>query len=152
MGLSRLRDRALKDRESIELVRSTEVHHMASVKILTELQAREIGAQIVAHSGVNVYSNSFNKATSIDRSSLIDSMNSINHEDASLADSLQVLAGIVHNSNDPQAIDTLNEFNKKIAQGESKTTLRALWDRIVKLVPDVATIGEAALRIARYLG
>jgi hypothetical protein len=150
--LSWLKNRALKDRESIDLVESTKRHHRTSVKILTELQAREIGARIVAHAGASVYSNSFNNATIIDRSTLIESMNSIKQEDASLADSLQVLAGVVHNSNDPQAIETLNEFNKKVAQRESKITLRALWDQIVKLVPDVATIGEATLRIMRYLG
>jgi len=150
--LGRSKDRALKDRESIDLVASTKLHHGTSVKILTELQAREIGERIVAQAGANVYINSFNNATVVNGSSLVDSMNSIKHEDASLADSLQVLAGVVQHSNDPKAIDTLNEFNKKIAQRESKITLRALWHELVKLAPDVATIGEATLRIMRYLG
>jgi hypothetical protein len=145
------KNRALRDRENIDMAADTKRYYGDNARFLTELQAREIGARIVAQPGAVVYNNSFNNSTIVDRSTLVESMNSIKHVDSSLADSLQVLAGVVQNSNDTRAIETLNEFNRKIAQRENKITLRALWEQLVKLVPDVATIGEATLRIIRYL-
>src|ERR1700732_1983040 len=102
-------------------------------KLLTEFQARAIGANIIAEQGATVYNNSFNNSTVVDRSTLIHSMNRV-ESDAQLADALKVVAGIVQNANNAAAIETLNEFNKKIASKDSKITLRALWDQMGKLV------------------
>jgi hypothetical protein len=148
------RDRSLNDRERIAMNEKTRQHFNVeqahSAKLLTELQARAIGAQIVAEAGATVYNNSFNNSTVVDRSTLIESLNRVDN-DTQLADALQVVAGIVQNSGNALAIQTLNEFNKKIAAKDSKITLRALWDQPVKLVPDVVAIGGAASKIIEFL-
>jgi hypothetical protein len=147
-------DRSIADRERIAMNERTTKHFSVeqeqNAKLLTEVQARAIGSHIIAGEGATVYNNSFNNSTVVDRSTLIHSMNRFQTDDQ-LADALKIVAGIVQNSKNAAAIETLNEFNKKIASKDSKITLRALWDQIVKLVPTVAEIGGAASKIVDWL-
>jgi len=147
-------DRSIADRERIAMNDRTTKHFSAeqeqSAKLLTELQARAIGANIIAEQGATVYNHSFNNSAVVERSTLIHSLNRV-ERDAQLADALKIVAGIVQNSKNSAAIETLNEFNRKIASQDSKITLRALWDQIVKLVPSVIEIGAAASKIVEWL-
>lgn len=79
-------------------------------------------------------------------------MNTVASQDSNLSDALKIIAGFVEKTNNREAADLLNEFNKKIADGDSKITLKSIWKNIVSTVPDIVTLGEFVAKIYAYLG
>jgi hypothetical protein len=85
-------------------------------------------------------------STVIIGSDISDSFNTIKTADPALADALQTNTGAVERSGNKEAGQAWERF---MAVGEKDNTiLSALWDRVVKLVPDIASLVESVAKIA----
>jgi hypothetical protein len=76
------------------------------------------------------------------------SFNAIQHDDPALAEALATIAGAVEQSGNKEAGQAWDSFMKQVAGERDKTILSALWDKVVKLVPDIASLAESAAKIA----
>jgi hypothetical protein len=76
------------------------------------------------------------------------SFNDIKHDDPALAEALATIAGAVEQSGNKEAGQAWDSFMKQVAGERDKTILSALWDKVVKLVPDIASLAESAAKIA----
>ena len=76
------------------------------------------------------------------------SFNAIKHDDPALAEALATIAGAVEQSGNKEAGQAWESFMKQVAGERDKTILSALWDKVVKLVPDIASLAESAAKIA----
>ena len=81
-------------------------------------------------------------------SDISNSFNTIKKDDPALADALQTISAAVEKSGNKDAGQAWERFMKQVAGERDKTVLSALWDRVVKLVPDVTTLVESVAKIA----
>jgi hypothetical protein len=81
-------------------------------------------------------------------SDISNSFNAVKKEDPALAEALQTISGAVDNSGNKAAGEAWARFMKQAVGERDKTTLSALWDRVVKLVPDVTKLVESVAKIA----
>jgi hypothetical protein len=81
-------------------------------------------------------------------SAISDSFNAIKHDDPALAEALATISGAVEKSGNKEAGQAWASFMKQATGERDKTVLSALWDRVVKLVPDIASLAESAAKIA----
>jgi len=84
-------------------------------------------------------------------SAISDSFNTIEHDDPGLAEALKTISGAVERSGNKEAGQAWTSFMKQVTGERDKTVLSALWDRVVKLVPDIATLAESVAKIAPLL-
>lgn len=84
-------------------------------------------------------------------SAISDSFNAIKHDDPALAEALATISGAVERSGNKEAGQAWTSFMKQVTGERDKTILSALWDRVVKLVPDIATLAESVAKIAPLL-
>ena len=84
-------------------------------------------------------------------SAISDSFNAIKHDDPALAEALATISGAVERSGNKEAGQAWASFMRQGTGERDKTVLSALWDRVVKLVPDIATLAESAAKIAPLL-
>jgi hypothetical protein len=70
------------------------------------------------------------------------------NNDPALADALQTISGAVEKSGNAEAGEAWKRFMKQAMGERDKTILSALWDRVVKLVPDVTKLVESVAKIA----
>ena len=77
--------------------------------------------------------------------------NAIKHDDPALAEALATISGAVERSGNKEAGQAWASFMKQVTGERDKTVFSALWDRVVKLVPDIATLAESAAKIAPLL-
>jgi len=82
-------------------------------------------------------------------SDVSNSFNVVRKEDPALADALQTIAGAVEKSGNKDAGQAWERFMKQAVGERDKTVLSALWDRVVKLVPDVTKLVESVAAIAK---
>jgi hypothetical protein len=87
-------------------------------------------------------------ATVIIGSDISNSFNVVRKDDPALADALQTIAGAVEKSGNKDAGLAWERFMKQAMGEKDKTVLSALWDKIVKLVPDVTKLVESVATIA----
>jgi hypothetical protein len=80
-------------------------------------------------------------------SAISDSFNAIKHDDPALAEALATISGAVEKSGNKEAGQAWASFMKQVTGERDKTVLSALWDRVVKLVPDIASLAESAAKI-----
>jgi hypothetical protein len=81
-------------------------------------------------------------------SDVSNSFNVIRNNDPALADALQTISGAVEKSGNKEAGLAWERFMKQATGERDKTILAALWDRVVKLVPDVTKLIESVAKIA----
>jgi hypothetical protein len=81
-------------------------------------------------------------------SDISNSFNVVREKDPVLADALQTIAGAVEKSGNKDAGLAWERFMKQAMGERDKTVLSALWDRVVKLVPDVTKLVESVAKIA----
>src|SRR5262245_7707841 len=81
-------------------------------------------------------------------SDISNSFNAVKKEDPALAEALQTISGAVDKSGNKAAGEAWARFMKQAVGERDKTTLSALWDRVVKLVPDVTKLVESVAKIA----
>ena len=81
-------------------------------------------------------------------SDISNSFNVIRNNDPALADALQTISGAVEKSGNKEAGLAWERFMKQAVGERDKTVLSALWDRVVKLVPDVTKLVESVAKIA----
>ena len=81
-------------------------------------------------------------------SAISDSFNAIKQDDPALAEALATISGAVEKSGNKEAGQAWQSFMKQVTGERDKTVLSALWDRVVKLVPDIASLAESAAKIA----
>jgi hypothetical protein len=81
-------------------------------------------------------------------SDISNSFNAVKKEDPALAEALQTISGAVEKSGNKAAGEAWARFMKQAVGERDKTTLSALWDRVVKLVPDVTKLVESVAKIA----
>jgi hypothetical protein len=81
-------------------------------------------------------------------SDLSNSFNIVSNNDPALADALQTISGAVEKSGNKEAGLAWERFMKQAVGERDKTVLSALWDRVVKLVPDVTSLVESVAKIA----
>lgn len=75
----------------------------------------------------------------------------VNKADPVLGDALQTISGVVEQSGNKEAGAAWTRFLKEVSCERDKSVMTALWDRVVKLVPDVAGLAESASKIAGLL-
>jgi hypothetical protein len=76
------------------------------------------------------------------------SFNVVRNNDPALADALQTISGAVEKSGNKEAGLAWERFVKQAVGERDKTVLSALWDKVVKLVPDVIKLVESVAKIA----
>ena len=133
-----------RDKEERRSARALEeVRRMTeqSSQKLSDLQAREIGDTIIAGPGAYI----------VNKSLLINSLNRISSGNENLGNALKEVAGCIENSKNAEAAQIFNEFNKKIEAGEGRFTLKGLWQLLVKTLPEVVQVGNAAGQIATFI-
>jgi hypothetical protein len=81
-------------------------------------------------------------------SDISNSFNVVRKDDPALADALQTISGAVEKSGNKDAGLAWERFMKQAVGERDKTVLSALWDRVVKLVPDVTKLVESVAKIA----
>ena len=81
-------------------------------------------------------------------SDVSNSFNVVRNNDPALADALQTISGAVEKSGNKEAGEAWARFMKQAVGERDKTILSALWDRVVKLVPDVSKLVESVAKIA----
>jgi hypothetical protein len=81
-------------------------------------------------------------------SDVSNSFNVVRNNDPALADALQTISGAVEKSGNKEAGLAWERFIKQAVGERDKTVLSALWDRVVKLVPDVTKLVESVAKIA----
>jgi len=81
-------------------------------------------------------------------SDISNSFNVVRNNDPALADALQTISGAVEKSGNKEAGLAWERFMKQAVGERDKTVLSALWDRVVKLVPDVTKLVESVAKIA----
>ena len=81
-------------------------------------------------------------------SDVSNSFNVVRNTDPALADALQTISGAVEKSGNKDAGQAWERFMKQALGERDKTVLSALWDRVVKLVPDVTKLVESVAKIA----
>jgi hypothetical protein len=81
-------------------------------------------------------------------SDVSNSFNVVRNNDPALADALQTISGAVEKSGNKEAGLAWERFMKQAVGERDKTVLSALWDRVVKLVPDVTKLVESVAKIA----
>jgi len=81
-------------------------------------------------------------------SDVSNSSNVVRNTDPALADALQTISGAVEKSGNKNAGQAWERFMKQALGERDKTVLSALWDRVVKLVPDVTKLVESVAKIA----
>ena len=81
-------------------------------------------------------------------SDVSNSFNLVRNNDPALADALQTISGAVERSGNKEAGLAWERFMKQAVGERDKTVLSALWDRVVKLVPDVTKLVESVAKIA----
>jgi len=81
-------------------------------------------------------------------SDISNSFNVVRKDDPALADALQTITGVVEKSDNKEAGLVWQRFMKQATGERDKTTLSALWDKVVKLVPDITTMVESVAKIA----
>jgi hypothetical protein len=81
-------------------------------------------------------------------SDISNSFNVVRNNDPALADALQTISGAVEKSGNKEAGLAWERFIKQAVGERDKTVLSALWDRVVKLVPDVTKLVESVAKIA----
>ena len=81
-------------------------------------------------------------------SDVSNSFNVVRNTDPALADALQTISGAVEKSGNKEAGLAWGRFVKEAVGEQDKTILSALWDRVVKLVPDVTKLVESIAKIA----
>ena len=89
-----------------------------------------------------------NGTTVIIGSDISNSFNVVRKDDPALADALQTISGAVEKSGNKDAGLAWERFMKQAVGERDKTVLSALWDRVVKLVPDVTKLVESVAKIA----
>ena len=80
-------------------------------------------------------------------SDVSNSFNVVRSNDPALADALQTISGAVEKSGNKDAGLAWERFVKQAVGERDKTVLSALWDRVVKLVPDVTKLIESVAKI-----
>ena len=81
-------------------------------------------------------------------SDISNSFNVVRKDDPALADALQTISGAVEKSGNKDAGLAWERFMKQAVGERDKTVLSALWDRVVKLVPDITKLVESVAKIA----
>ena len=81
-------------------------------------------------------------------SDISNSFNVVKKEDPALAEALQTISGAVDKSGNKAAGEAWARFMKQAVGERDKTVLSALWDRVVKLVPDITKLVESVAKIA----
>jgi hypothetical protein len=81
-------------------------------------------------------------------SDISNSFNVVRKDDPALFDALQTISGAVEKTGNKDAGLAWERFMKQAVGERHKTVLSALWDRVVKLVPDVAKLVERVAKLA----
>jgi len=78
---------------------------------------------------------------------VVNSFNAIKKDDPQLAAAINTISGEVERAGNKEAGQAWARFLKELTGERDKSVLSALWDKVVKLVPDVATLVESAAKI-----
>lgn len=87
-------------------------------------------------------------STVIIGSDISNSFNDMKKEDPVLAEAMATIAGAIEKSGNKDAGLAWTRFTKEVLGERDKTILSALWDKVVKLVPEIANLVESAAKLA----
>lgn len=104
----------------------------------------ESSSAIVTAGGQAVMGDNFSSisdSTIVNRSLIANSLNRLHEQgDGETAEALRLLADAVEESGNQEAAECLDSLNEELAKPESrKSVMRAMWDRIIVLLPHVAS-------------
>ena len=88
-----------------------------------------------------------NGTTVIIGSDVSHSFNVVRSNDPALAEALQTISGVVEKSGNNEAGLAWQRFVKEAVGKRDKTVLSALWDKVLKLLPDVTKLVESTAKI-----
>ena len=86
-------------------------------------------------------------ATVLIDSQVTNSFNTIKSQDPVLADAIQTITGAIEKSGNKDAGQAWGRFLKELSGERDKSVMHALWDRVVKLVPDVVSLVESVAKL-----
>jgi len=118
---------------------NTAQQQVSEVKIMSEKAFQSRGINVVAHPN----------STVLIGSKVINSFNSIEKSDPELAQAIATLVGFVDKQNNLNAADALEDLVTEIDGEKKASRIRASWDYLVKLLPDVAKLSAAAAVISK---
>jgi hypothetical protein len=72
--------------------------------------------------------------------------------DPNVAEALKMVGGVIEKSGNREAAAKLDELNKRLAERDNEVVVKGLWERILALIPDIAKLGDVALKIGEFIG
>lgn len=106
-------------------------------KKINELAAKKVGNSIVLGAG----------AIYINQSTVTNSFNSLNKTAPELADALVSIAGFIEQKKAAGASEAYDNLAEAVNNKDKPSKIRAFWNELVKIVPDVAKLATAAAAI-----
>lgn len=118
---------------------NTAQREVTEVKKISEDSFRSRGISIVAHKS----------STVVVGSKVISSFNNLQETDSELSNAIATLVGYVEEQNNSLAAEALEDLVVEIDGERKPSKIRASWDYLVKILPDVAKLGAAAASISK---
>lgn len=89
-----------------------------------------------------------NHAPVVINGQIVNSYNSIVQEDPELASAIKLLGGYIEESKSKEAAEYFDEFHKLIAEKDSsKVTLKALWNGMIKVLPEIENLKNVVTKV-----
>jgi hypothetical protein len=140
-----------KDRE-LELQEQIAINHTRQTEVLTmisEKEALHVGERIIRITiGAGAKDININTGSG---DNLVGAVKKVETYSPELAKALTTIAGALEPVKNEEVQKTFDAMNKKIAGGEDKFTIKALWNQLLSLVPDLTKMTDAAGTIAKFL-
>jgi hypothetical protein len=116
---------------------------------ILNLQKIHIRGLTMQHHGDNISVGDNSTATIINRSNLVNALNSVATGDRDeVKEALERIASVVKESKNEDAVEHFNDLTEELAKPEpKKTRLRSFWDSLAKTLPQIAEMGATTAKI-----
>jgi len=108
-------------------------------KMMSEKEAFHIGDRIIAHDG----------ATIINKSVVVSVFKSFVDKDIELSNAIKVLTGYIEESKNIEAASTLSDLASELAKEAHPSRIRAYWNELVRILPDITKLTTAVAAITK---
>lgn len=143
IGMLMFRSYSIIDQYAPELVQRRHNMEDLTVKIdaaISEREASRIGHNVVATGG----------STVVIDSKHVQIINDIRNKNPDIAEALTTISGMVEHLKSAGASEALDNLSQAVQEpNPSKSKIRAFWNDLVSIAPQVASLGEAAAKITK---
>jgi hypothetical protein len=141
-GMSGIMDISVDD----AIAKEREVLHTKVSQMQNDIKSIEARVRDIKAKGHVVMAGA--GSTVIIGSDISNSFNDMKKEDPVLAEAMATIAGAIEKSGNKDAGLAWTRFTKEVLGERDKTILSALWDKVVKHVPEIVNLVESAAKIA----